>query len=353
MKIAYIVPSLIRSGPIKVVHMLIEELKNNHEVEVYYFKDITDRELLHFDVLTYKINFTKKINFDKYDIIHSHTIVPDAYIWWHSKDIKKAKKISTLHNYAYEDLPYSYGFLKGYAMANAWNFLMTRHDVLVTLSKNALAYYQKRWLNKSLTYIYNGVDVDKSYKNIKLEHTKTIKIGSIASAGGINRRKGIDQIIAALSLLQNNYELYIAGKKNSESEKLILLAKELGVENRVHFMDYVTDMKAFISEMDIFVVASRSEGFGLSLVEVVSYNKAVVCSDIPIFKEIFDETEVSFFHLEDINSLAEAVLSCYKKRHEFALKAYERFIGNYTLDKMAESYLKVYKNSLFGNKNVR
>ncbi len=343
MKIAYIVPSLIRSGPIKVVHMLIEQLKSNHEIEVFYFKDITDRELLHFNVPTRKIRFGEKIDFDTYDIIHSHTILADAYVWRHAKKIKKAKKIATLHNYAYEDLPYSYGTIKGLAMANAWNLFTVRHDVLVTLSKSARAYYKKRWFNKSLESVYNGINIDKSYEYIKSEHAGVIKIGSVASAGGINKRKGIDQVIKALSLLDENYELYIAGTMNKEARKLMMLAKELGVENRVHFLGYVTDMKAFISDMDMFVVASRSEGFGLSLIEVASFKKMVVCSDIEIFKELFSEEEVGFFKLEDIENLTNTIRLCYKHRQQLSMNAYNRVISNYTAENMAENYLKIYQ----------
>lgn len=41
-------------------------------------------------------------------------------------------------------------------------------------------------------------------------------------------------------------------------------------------------------------MSSRSEGFPLSLLEAMIYKRNIVCSDIPIFKEILSENEVTF-----------------------------------------------------------
>jgi len=343
MNIAYIVPSTINSGPIKVVWQLVKKLSGSHKVDLYYFKDVPEREHLVFDIVTKKIDFFEKIDFASYDIVHSHTILADAYVWYHKRKNDRTKFVSTLHNYAYEDLQYSYGIVKGTLLAFVWNIVTLRHDRLVVLSQNALAYYQKRWFNRSLTYVYNGIEVeDDAEVKVQIDNRDTIKIGTIASAGGINKRKGIDQTIRALALLPLHYALYIAGKENEESTKLKLLAQELGVAERVSFVGYVSDIKKFIDEMDLFVISSRSEGFPLSLQEIVGYKKPVVCSSIPIFREIFSNDEVCFFDLDDIRGLALEIEKCYGERERFVPKAYERFIQNYTSDIMAKKYLEVY-----------
>ena len=344
MKIAYIIPSTIKSGPVTVVHQLVSKLSAEHEIDIYFFKDVLTREHLEFPCNVKKIDFFEKIDFSQYDIVHTHTIMPDAYVWHHKRKTDKVKTVSTLHNYAYEDLRYSYGKVKGTLMAFFWNIVTTKHDMLVTLSKSALHYYQKRWFNKSLTYIYNGTDMDTNDIEEKKKNTNIIKIGNIASAGGINKRKGIDQVIKALQKLPKEYELYIAGKENDESLRLRALAKKLHVEGRVHFEGFVTDIKSFISEMNIFVVSPRSEGFGLSLLECIQHKKGVVCSDIEIFREIFTEEEVLFFTLDDIDSLAQKIQVCYVKKDELAQKAYRRFVNHYTSDIMAEKYVKLYRS---------
>ncbi len=351
MKIAYIVPSLIRSGPIKVVHQLVEALQKEHDVEVYYFK-VPQREKLKFDAPVHYIGFREVIDFDAYDIIHSHTILADAYVWYHRKKIHKAKTVTTLHNYAKEDLVFSYGKIKAFWMVKVWELVTLKHDRVVVLSKDAVKYYKKFWRNQNLTYVYNGVAPIHIKETSSVETDAAIKIGVIASAGGISRRKGIDQVIRVLAGLPGHM-LFIAGKETGESEVLKDLAHSLGVDDRVKFMGYCSDMDGFISDMDIFVIPSRSEGLPLSLLEIASAKKAIVCSDIPIFKEVMKSGEVKFFALEDIESLKHAIEEVDLKRELYADKAYAAYIANYTTKKMAENYLKVYKTLLKADKDEK
>ena len=352
MKIAYIVPSLIKSGPIKVVHQLVEALQKEHAVEVFYFK-VPEREKLSFSVHTHKIKFNEPIDFDTYDIIHSHTILADAYVWFHRNKIKQAKTVTTLHNYAEEDLGFTYGKYKSFFLLKVWKMVISRHDQVIVLSKDAVKYYQKLWYIKNITFVYNGIDEAsvKIYPDQKKEDNKSIKIGIIASAGGINYRKGIDQVIKALSKLKV-YELYIAGKNTSESAILKQLARKLGVQERVFFLGYVNNMVSFLEDMDLFVVPPRSEGFSLALQEIVRHKKPVVCSDLPIFKELFSEKEVNFFMLEDIEDLINAIKEAQKKSDLLVKNAYKRFLEKYTTEKMAENYLKVYEDLIKGKGNA-
>ena len=47
-------------------------------VEVFHFKDIVE---LSFNCRTNKIGLLEKFDFENYDVIHSHMIKPDFYIW--------------------------------------------------------------------------------------------------------------------------------------------------------------------------------------------------------------------------------------------------------------------------------
>ena len=86
---------------------------------------------------------------------------------------------------------------------------------------------------------------------------------------------------------------------------------------------------------------SRSEGFPLALLEAVAMRRNVVCSDIPVLKEIFTDEEVTFFELENVPSLVRAIktaLGCDKSE-----RAYARYIRDYSPARFAENYLRVYR----------
>jgi glycosyltransferase involved in cell wall biosynthesis len=59
------------------------------------------------------------------------------------------------------------------------------------------------------------------------------------------------------------------------------------------------------------ILASYCEGFGLPLVEAASYAKAIIASDIPIFREIGGSAPL-FFEAGDSESLQRAVLEFIK-----------------------------------------
>lgn len=59
------------------------------------------------------------------------------------------------------------------------------------------------------------------------------------------------------------------------------LAKELGVENRVHFAGYKKNPFPFIKSADLLVLPSDYEGFGMVLVEAISLAVPVISSECP------------------------------------------------------------------------
>ena len=93
MRVAFILPSLANKGPIIVARDIVNELSKKDDIEckVFYFDDITE---LTFACPVKKISFISKINFEEFDIIHSHMLRPDLYAAFKLKRSKKTKIIS-------------------------------------------------------------------------------------------------------------------------------------------------------------------------------------------------------------------------------------------------------------------
>ena len=94
--------------------------------------------------------------------------------------------------------------------------------------------------------------------------------------------------------------------------------------------------------MDIFVIPSRSEGFPLAMLEAASASKAIVSSDIPVFKEFFNDKEVCKFRLDDIPSLVSAIKETVAHKSEYGQNAKARFEHDYSPDCFYYSHLKIY-----------
>ena len=56
----------------------------------------------------------------------------------------------------------------------------------------------------------------------------------------------------------------------------------------------------------MYVFPSVDEGFGIPIIEAFSYSLAVICSDIPVFKEIGNDS-VSYFKKGDFISLSKKI----------------------------------------------
>jgi glycosyltransferase involved in cell wall biosynthesis len=74
-------------------------------------------------------------------------------------------------------------------------------------------------------------------------------------------------------------ELYIAGRGPLEPA-LRALAKELAVEDAVHFLGYVAPVQRAIEEAAIVVVPSMGEGFGMVALEAMERARPVIAAEI-------------------------------------------------------------------------
>ena len=75
-------------------------------------------------------------------------------------------------------------------------------------------------------------------------------------------------------------------------KEMIDLKEKLGLNNHIYIVPY--EQKASLadiySEFDIILLLSEYEGFGLPVLEAQAYNLPVFCSDIPVFKEVLEDT---------------------------------------------------------------
>lgn len=345
MRIAYIIPSLKRTGPNIVVHSIVNsKVINNNEIDIYYF-DKTENPLI-FPCPTHQISMNETINFDYYDIIHSNMLRPDRYIYKYRKSIKRAKLVTTIHQDIFSNLSSSYNIITASLVTPLWLKYISKFSFAVPISKSIKQIYKNK-LNNLSYVIYNGVNVnyrpDKQnkelYNQIKsLKGNCSFLLGTYAQ---ITFRKGIDQIIDVLAI-KKDLGAVIIGEGNAKSS-LIKKVKELKLDNRVLFLPYVKDPYNYLESIDVYVMPSRSEGFGLAMVEAAITRTPIICSNIDVFREIFNEDQVAFFSIDNIDSLSKAIDKVMINKEILSHNAYERASSQFTIDNMAKDYLNLYK----------
>ena len=346
MKIAFIIPSLANKGPIIVVYNLIKILNKKAElIDVYYFDEVESP--LNFDCKVHRIDSRQTINFDMYDIIHSHTIRADYFVFKSKKNILSAKIVSTLHQDTIQSFKTKYNYFASFFLSHFWCYIHRQFDGIIAISESLNHRYSSLLSNK-ITTIHNGCFIEKKVIDPKFESIfqsfkdKGYKI--LCSYATITKDKGLSQVILSLKKL-HEFGYIIIGDGPYIS-KLIKLVNEQNLSERVKFLPYTNTPYSYLKFVDVYMMPSYSEGFGLAMVEAALEKKSIVCSDIKSFHEIFSEKEVSFFKLNDSISLINATINAYSERSIKGELAYMKANLYFTSEVMAEKHVRYYNNLL-------
>ncbi len=156
--------------------------------------------------------------------------------------------------------------------------------------------------------IKNGVDVTRFATASKPLDTANPIIGSV---GRLESEKGYGVLVAALVALKRKGRepsVVIVGGGGEEKE-LKLQAVRAGLEN-VLWTGAVGDPIAYLKGMDVFVMPSLEEGFGLTVAEALAARKVIVASNLPAIKEtIRDGVNGILFKTGDADDLANKLYS--------------------------------------------
>ena len=192
-------------------------------------------------------------------------------------------------------------------------------DVVISINKPMFfnTIYQGQDESKSFV-IHNAIDTTEAIKikpQINLQDQEKITLGVI---GRLDKGKGFRYAVKAIKLLENNssgkkFILKIAG--TGIREKFLRdLAKELQVENRVEFVGWVKDKKEFFDSIDIFLLTSQRETFGLVLLEAMKFRKPIIACDADGPKEILrNEIDGLLISVEPLDSTHYRIVEAIEK----------------------------------------
>lgn len=97
--------------------------------------------------------------------------------------------------------------------------------------------------------------------------------------GSLIGRKGLDLLISALEYTNKEIQLTVVGE-GSEEEALKALAKQHGVDKRIHWRGFLHGdaLKECYQNNDVFVLPTREDCYGLVILEAMCASLAVIAS---------------------------------------------------------------------------
>ncbi|HWA51988.1 MAG TPA: glycosyltransferase family 1 protein [Patescibacteria group bacterium] len=234
---------------------------------------------------------------------------------------------------------------------------VNRSKYVLTISeaskKDIIKYYKKP--SEGIVVTYPGVDdltktqiSDAKIANIKGKYS--IVNDYILYLGTLKPSKNIESLITAFSEIKNdNLQLVIAGKKGWLYESIFSLVKNLNLERKVVFTDFIDekDKFALIKGAKMFVLPSFWEGFGLDILTAFSLNVPVVASNVGSLPEVVGNAGF-LINPNNINSIAngmEKVLKMTKKEYNNLIEKEKVQLGKFSWINMSKKTIEVLRKA--------
>lgn len=110
----------------------------------------------------------------------------------------------------------------------------------------------------------------------------------IYAIGRLDPIKAYNHLIEACSKLSFDFRLHIVGE-GKERDPLEVLAKQLGVGDKIIFEGFQSDIPTLMNQSDLVIISSHSEGFSIVLIEALFYAPLLLSTKVGVATEIMDE----------------------------------------------------------------
>lgn len=154
------------------------------------------------------------------------------------------------------------------------DFIQRFYDAVVVLTPQEVGYFKYK---KNIKVIPNPIK--------KSTYISDLSYSKIVTVGRIDRVKRFELFIEIAELVIKKYPKYrfeIYGEGNPiYKNELLELIKSKKLQNNIFFMGGTSEIQRVFSEASIYVCTSKTESFGLTLIEAMGVGLPVISFDCP------------------------------------------------------------------------
>ena len=238
-------------------------------------------------------------------------------------------------------------------------FVCKRASQGIAISNAVKSYLIKRGeipTGYTIDLVYYGFEKDISTNaadlglitNIMNGQSSNYKIGTI---GRLVPQKDYPTLFNAFSnVLKSvpNVDLYVVGEGYLQKD-LIKLIKSLGINGKVHWLGKTEHVKEFLSKIDLFILPSKYEGFGLVLLEAMVAKKPIIAANNSAIPEVLGKTYEGLFSTGDVNALAQQIKTAISDKNfsKRLVQSYSNQLNLFDPSEMNRNIKNVYSNAGF------
>ena len=215
---------------------------------------------------------------------------------------------------------------------------------------------------EKIAVIYEGVDesIKSRVLSIKQSNNEILNKHNIRKpyllyVGNVYPHKNIEKLLEAIKILnqlplairQSPVTLVVVCARNVFSERLRNEIVQKRVQNFVNLVGFIPDdeLSILYQEAEAFVFPTLSEGFGLPGLEAMAAGCPVICSDIPVLKEIYQDSAVYFDPLNSFDMVDKIKNFLLDKNLKIKFSRLGlKLVKKYSWNKLARETLAVYQS---------
>lgn len=289
----------------------------------------------------------EKIKSEKPDLIYSNSSVIGT-------GAMLAEKLECRHIWHIREFSKEHFNMRYFYPKKRVRELYEQADCLVAISEALKENYAAKYPDARIRRIYDGVSGEydimcaKENKATPLTSKRLIRFCYV---GYLFPMKHQEQVLEACDQLNasgfTGYELYIVGNGEERYQNKLKKKIEKSGLSQVKMTGYMSDVQEFLNTMDIGIIASEYEGFGLVTVEYMLHGMPVIGRNSGGTPELIVDTVTGYLY-DDVEGLAAAmkVLMQNPKKVETMGKAgWQRAKKYFTEEKNAEEIIKLIRDN--------
>jgi glycosyltransferase involved in cell wall biosynthesis len=235
-------------------------------------------------------------------------------------------------------------------------------DVMISVGEDVKRKYLEESIGRSEQYVTIPSGMDTAPFREAREHPETgrgplraefgfddedVVVGMVSR---LEARKGYRFLFAAVQRLAPDFphlRVLVVGE-GEQREELELLARDLGIEARVRFAGFRSDVASAIAAFDVATLTSLWEGLPRVLVQYALLERPIVTFEVEGSREIVDDGRSGYVvPLRDVELLVDRLrrlVANAELRLEFGRRVRERVEGRWDVDIMVRKITEVYQD---------
>lgn len=298
------------------------------------------------------------------ELLHAHDVKASSYGLWAARRLEHPPKlVSTHHGVRGRKGFKAKVFEQYYSRA-----ILPHYDAALAVCSSDRDVLLRRGLRPEQVYLHlNGIDRTPVAMDERDAEAARIKrqwglpgrgvadaVVVLGYAGRLSREKRLDRILYVLHALKAMpappWILAVFGR-GREEHKLRALTRDLGLDERVHWMGYHPDLGASMAGVDVLVSLSDAEGLPINLLEAGWAGTPALCTGVDGIMDLYPHGEGAVLVApgdsdQRIAEALAALLADPVRRADLGRKAQERVSRCFSAGAWRVRLLEVYEKVL-------